>query len=100
MIVEVRADHSVALLEPEETRSFKLVASRDLSEPELARALAGIADVVSDHAWVLAQWIREQSGLAASAEWQSAFGKMLDYARSKGWLRATDEAVRAHIERR
>jgi hypothetical protein len=100
MIVEVRSDCSVALLEPEDTRSFKLVAPHDLNGADLAQALAGIADVDSDHAWVLASWVREKSGLADSAEWQNSFGRMLDYAKSKNWLRATDEAVRAHMERR
>lgn len=100
MIVDVRSDRSVALLEPEDTRSFKLVAPRDLSGTDLAQALSGIADVESDHAWVFAAWIREASGLAADAEWRDAFGKMLAYARSKAWLRSTDEAIRAHIERR
>lgn len=100
MIVEVASDGSVVLLGPEDTRSFKLVAPRDLGGAELAQALAGIADITADHVWVFTPWIREASGLAASAEWRESFGKMLDYARSKNWLRSTDEAIRAHIERR
>ncbi len=100
MIVEVRGDRSVVLLEPRDTRSFKLVAPAGLGEADLARALAGIGDIAGGHAWVAAAWVREASGLACSAEWREAFGKMLDYARSKDWVRATDEAIRAHIERR
>jgi hypothetical protein len=101
VIVEVKTDRSTALLEPEDTRSFKLVAPRDLNEADLADALSGIADVAStDYAWVLQSWVRENSGLAASVEWQNSFDKMLDFARSKNWLRPTDEAIRAHIERR
>jgi hypothetical protein len=99
MIVEVRIDGSVALLKAEDTRGFKLVAPLGLLEPDLARALAGVAEVVSDHAWVFQPWILENSPLAASAEWQGSFARMLDYAHSKNWLRETDGAIRAHIER-
>ena len=99
MIVDVGNDGSVALLEPEDMRSFKLVAPRDLSESDLAQALKVVADVESGYAWVLQSWIRNKSPLTASEEWQRSFAGMLDYARSKNWLRASDEAIRAHIER-
>jgi hypothetical protein len=99
MIVEVRIDGSVALLEAQNTRDFKLVASQRLTEEDLIQALARVADVASGHAWVFQHWIREKSPLAASADWQNSFSKMLDYARSKNWLRDTDGAIRVHIEK-
>lgn len=99
VIVEVAKDGSVALLEPEDTRAFKLVAPREMDEHDVVQALRSVADVEFDHAWVRQAWIRETSPLASSGEWQASFAKMLDYARSKGWLRPADEAIRAHIER-
>lgn len=99
MIVEVRTDGSVALLEAEDTRGFKLVAPQGLSEADLIRALAGVADVEAGHAWVFQPWVQDKSPLTGSEDWQSSFARMLDYARSKNWLRDTDGAIRAHIER-
>ncbi len=99
MIVDVRNDGSVALLEPEDTRSFKLIARRGMTEHDIIHALKGVADVELDHAWVRQVWLQETSPLAASSEWQTAFATMVNYARSKGWLRPADEAIRAHIER-
>lgn len=99
MIVEVRNDGSVNLAEPGDTRGFKLVAPRGMTEHDIVLALKGVADVELDHAWVRQPWIQEMSPLAASVEWQASFARMLDYARSKGWLRPADEAIRAHIER-
>jgi hypothetical protein len=98
MIVEVRTDGSVVLAEPEDTRGFKVVAPLGMTEGDIARALVGVADLQADHAWVYPSSIRRMSPLASRTEWQTSFAKMLDYARSKNWLRATDDAIRAHIE--
>jgi hypothetical protein len=100
MIVNVHGDGTVALLEAEDTRAFKLVAPREMGMADLARALAGAADVEAGHAWVSRSWVLDTSPLASSESWRRSFAEMLDYARSKGWLRASDEAIRAHIERR
>lgn len=99
MIVNVQSGGSVSLLEAEDTRGFKLVVPRDLGDADLARALSGAADLVQGHAWVSQDWIRENSPLADSSEWQASFAKMVDYADGKGWLRDTDKAIRAHVER-
>jgi hypothetical protein len=100
MIVDVGTDGSVALLEAEDTRAFKLVAPHGMTEADLAQVLTGVAEIESNHAWVKQSWILGNSPLAASQDWQGSFAKMLDYARSKNWLRGADEAIRAHIEQK
>lgn len=100
MIVDVRTDGSVALLEAEDMRAFKLVAPIAMSDADLARSLKGAADVSAGHAWVSQSWIRAHAPLAAQGEWQASFAKMVAYAGTKGWLRETDAAIRAHIERK
>ncbi len=70
---------SVTLHEPDDFRAFSVVV------PEV------------EHAWVdPGQVIALADG--AGAEWRGSFDGMVEYARSKGWVR-DDGAIRAHVER-
>lgn len=72
---------SVRLVDPSDFRSFKVV----------------LVDV--EHTWIEPERIAELAGeLAASPEWREGFERMLEFARSRGWVR-DDGAVRAHVER-
>lgn len=98
MIISVDSQGRPELQDVSNFRAFKLIAA---SRPALALLKGGSGGVqVADEAvaWVRQDWIVSQSGLAASAEWRSGFDKMVAFAASKGWIRDSDKAVRAHIE--
>ena len=72
---------SVTLHEPDDFRAFSVVV------PEV------------EHAWVdPAQVIALAAAGGAGAEWRGSFDGMVEYARSRGWVR-DDGAIRAHLER-
>lgn len=71
---------SVVLREPDDFKSFKVVAER------------------AEHAYVGVDALRNLAGAVASdPDWSANLGKMLTYAESKGWVRE-DGAIRAHVE--
>lgn len=50
------------------------------------------------HAWTTPETIRSLAGdLAAQAEWNERFEKMVAFARQRGWI-GDDDSIRAHIE--
>lgn len=73
---------TIVLREPDDFQAFKVLvreADDTFVAPDALRALAG--DRAEDPAW------------AAQLE------GMLGYAASKGWLRESDGAIQAHVER-
>jgi len=68
----------------------------DLNTSEQLAALKGVGRLDGGHVWVDPAWLRAH-GRPGDAEWLSGLAKMLDYAKSAGWV---DEAggIRAHIE--
>ena len=87
---------SVELVEAGDFRRFAVVV---VADGELA-ALDGLGEVDSagEHVFLEPAAIRGLAGERATGEWGEGFEKMVEFARSKGWV---DEAgrVRAHIER-
>jgi hypothetical protein len=96
--VDVRgAEPQVSLAEPDDFKAFKLVLTDD--RPSLATQLAGTGIAgVEEHAWIEIDAVRRLAGDAATPEWEDSFSKMLDYARSKGWVDDERATVRAHVE--
>ena len=95
MLLRVAADGAVTLEEADNFRGFSVGAAPGVP---LARALDGIARLEGDtHAWVSPAALRRFAPQAGQPGWEKGFGKMLDYAASKGWTDA-EGAVRAHIE--
>jgi hypothetical protein len=98
MQIHVLKDLKAKLVEPDNFRDFKVVAetAKDRLE-EVGEALkaAGAGAVDAGHAWISEAWLRaNKSGEAA---WDEGFGKMLEFARSKGWVDDKGN-IRAHIE--
>lgn len=100
MLVFVDADCQVELREPNDFRSFKLVAEHSPAAlPRLIEALHGVASTLDvDHAWILPRWLIQENGIDRSAEWQDQLVLLLSFARSRGWIDHETGAVRAHIE--
>ena len=97
MQIRILKDLKTRLEDPDNLRDFKVVAdsakdSLDQVGAALAAAGAGIID--AGHAWISERWLRAQNGDAA---WQEGLGKVVDYARSKGWVDENGR-IRAHIE--
>lgn len=50
-----------------------------------------------EHTYVSAEEIQILAGSRADADWRVDFQQMVEYAKSKGWVRE-DGAIRAHVE--
>lgn len=79
--------------------NFGAFAVEVVGEVDLAGALGGIGETDGEHVYLDVPAVKGLAGDGATAEWVADFDKMIEFARSKGWV---DEAgrVRAHVERR
>lgn len=99
MIISIQGRDNVALLEPDDFKSLKIVQTGcRLNVDELAAALTGVAflDASGETAWVSQDALRRLSG-DSSETWCSAFEKMIESVRRFGWVRDDDSTVRAHV---
>lgn len=98
MEIRILQDLKTRLDDPDNFRDFKIVAetAKDRLE-DIGAALkeSGAGAVDGAHAWISEAWLRANK--SGSGAWEEGFGKMLDYAKSKGWLDA-DGRIRAHVE--
>jgi len=88
----------VRLLDPEELRSFAVAVVDDSARNETAWP-----DAVArheEHVWVRIDAIRDLAAPQVGAEWEQGFEKVLEFARSRGWVDEEAGAVRGHVERR
>lgn len=86
----------VALDDADNFRAFAVVVT---GEPDLSSALAGLGVVDGDHVFFDAEAVKRLAGERATDDWGANFDKMVEFARSKGWVDGAGR-VRAHIERR
>lgn len=89
-----------ALRDPDNYGGLKAVSQLP-SAPDDLNSL-DLGDVATrwdaQHIWVRVDWLKVASGVDVYPDRASAFEKMLEYARSKGWVNGAPEAVRAHWE--
>jgi hypothetical protein len=98
MIVEIENESRVTVQQAEDLRAFKIVSHlKDLAAADSALSSAKAGRVEGGYAWVNPQWLLKHSPNASSAEWMLRFDKMLQYARSSGYLNDQGE-IRAHID--
>jgi hypothetical protein len=90
----------VALRDPEDCTKFHVEAIGPHDVAALGHALvdADAGRVEGDHAFVDVGAVRRLASGRVGASWAGDFDKMLDYARSKGWIDATGSAIQAHVE--
>jgi hypothetical protein len=97
MIIDVTAA-GVALRNPRDFRDFHVEVAEDV---DLAEALivAGAGRPAGDDVYVSAAWVREVMAEREDddAEWQTGFEAMLGLARSRGWIAADGDGIRAHV---
>ena len=103
MIVAV-TDATVELREPADLRRFHVEAADGVDVTEVLAAAGAGAPAAGEAdggaVYVAVDWLRSAAAEhGVAADWPDQFAAMLDFAASKGWLRADGSAVRAHVER-
>ncbi len=100
MLIRIGRDHAPHLEEPDNFRGFKLVIEAERAAlPQLKAGFAPAGRLESEEiAWVTEAWLRAQSPQRDDPSWQDGFRKMMDYARTKGWIDPQDGSIRAHVE--
>lgn len=89
MIVLVTGTGEIALIEPNDFKWFSIRIEGG-SLPEGMR-------VDGAHAWVPIRWLKALAP-AGDAKWPGKFDRMIDFARSKGWVDDVLAIVRGHAE--
>jgi hypothetical protein len=90
----------VTLEEPDDCTRFHLavVGGRDLGRVFGALVDAAAGRLESDHALITIDAVRRMAAGRVSDDWPERFEAMLDYARTKGWIDDTGNAIQAHVE--
>jgi hypothetical protein len=90
----------VALENPEDCGTFhvEVIGTRDAAALAHALVDADVGRVVDDHAFVDVSAVRQLASGRVGESWADDFEKMLAYARSKGWMDETGNAIQAHVE--
>lgn len=89
----------LALEEPEVLTQFHVTASGgDLDAVIAALGAHGRAADVDDHVLVAIDSVRAWAAGRVDDGWEQGFAKMLDFARSKGWLDDAEDHIQAHVE--
>jgi hypothetical protein len=99
MIVKILANGTAILEEAGDFSRFHVdAAARVDVDAALRNCGAGHNADASDEAVIAVSWVRSACGaLTADANWSEGFQRMLEYAKSMGWLH--DDAISAHIVR-
>jgi hypothetical protein len=97
MFIHVTRDLTVALMEAQDFKHFKLVIDAPREDTgRLTAALSGVATLSDDgHAWVSEAWLRQCD---PAAPWQEGLTAMIGIARKYGWVDEQAKTIRAHIE--
>jgi hypothetical protein len=97
MFIQINADGTTELREPDDFKNFKIVVVD--AGTDVAAGLKGVAALDPDgkSAWVSAVALKTFGGRARPPDWCQAFDKMVESVRRFGWVR-DDGTVRAHIE--
>jgi hypothetical protein len=90
----------VTLEEPDDCTQFHLavVGGKDLARVFGALVDAAAGRLEGDHALITIDAVRRMAAGRVGEDWGERFDGMLGYARSKGWIDETNNAIQAHIE--
>ena len=92
---------AVTLEEPDDCGRFhvEVVGGHDERGVGDALGAAGVGRLgEGGAAFVAVDAVRRLAAGRVADGWDDEFGKMVDFARSRGWLDAAGEAIQAHIE--
>ena len=90
----------VSLEEPDDCTRFHLavVGGRDIGRVFGALVDAAAGRLEDDHALITIDAVRRMAAGRVADDWDARFDAMLDYARTKGWIDETNNAIQAHVE--
>lgn len=90
----------VTLEEPDDCTRFHLAVAggRDLARVFGALVDAAAGRLEADHALVTIDAVRRMAAGRVGDDWGERFDGMLGYAKGKGWIDETGNAIQAHIE--
>ena len=90
----------VTLEEPDDTKRFHvtIVGGRDAGLVFGALVDAAAGRLEGDDAFITIDAVRRMAAGRVGPEWDRELAVMVDYARSKGWVDETGNAIRAHLE--
>jgi hypothetical protein len=90
----------VALRDPDDCGKFhvEVIGPHDLAAVGHALVDADAGRVDGDDAFVDIGAVRQLAAGRVGESWAEDFEKMLTYARSKGWLDESGNAIQAHVE--
>ena len=93
-------DETAILMEANDFTRLHVAApqSWDATRIDAVLRRAGAGYVHDSNAWLSVDWIAAAEASAADTGWRNDLFKMLDYARSKGWVTLDEAAVQAHIQ--
>jgi hypothetical protein len=89
------------LVEPEDCKKFHVAYGGDAASPPavVAEALGPwAAGADADHVWVRIDALRNAASGRVGSDWPEQFDAMVGYARTKGWLNDSGDAIAAHVE--
>ena len=97
MIIACTAEGDVRLTEPSDFRKFKVLLKGQANVGSLAKT--GIIVVDDGNALVPIALVPALPGRPSESTWETAYADMVRKARDHGWIDASTDAIRAHIER-
>ena len=100
MIIRVDAAGNVHLDEPDDFGAFSVEAGGRAAS-EVAGAFAGDAEAIdAEHLWISIARLHALGARDGGPDWRAGCDGMIAYATKKGWVDASGERVRAHLESR
>lgn len=99
--IDIRPERPVVTLEePDDCTRFHLavVGGRDIGRVFGALVDAAAGRLEGDHALITIDAVRRMARDRVGDDWDARFDAMLDYARTKGWIDDTGNAIQAHVE--
>jgi hypothetical protein len=90
----------VTLEEPDDTQRFhvSVTGGDDVAIVFGALVDAAAGRLEGDDAWITVDAVRRMARGRVGPTWDDELDRMLDFARSKGWLDEHGNAIRAHVE--
>jgi len=90
----------VGLRDPDDCGTFhvEVIGPHDLAALAHALVDADAGRVEGDDAYIAVGVVRRMASGRVGASWADDFEKMVAYARSKGWMDETGNAIQAHVE--
>jgi hypothetical protein len=86
----------VSVLEADDLKALS-VRLEGCDADDADQILGALGDVDGEHVWLDIAGLISLSPRAGDDAWRADFDATMDYARSKGWVDAAGERVRAHL---